>query len=108
MKLARDPRKPESERIAMIELLGELGRDVDRPVLLGFLAPGASQQIQLAAVAALGQFQDAVSVSTAAGARRSGVPVVRDRDHRPAGLAARLGCVPWSTPSAAVTSPRAS
>ena len=43
----------------MIELLGQLGRSEDASVLLGLIEPASSQPIQLAAVAALGQFQDA-------------------------------------------------
>ncbi len=78
VKVACDPRKPESERIAMIGLLGELGRDVDRPVLLGLLAPGVSQQIQLAAVAALGHFQDASLSAPLLARAGSGVPAVRN------------------------------
>jgi putative membrane-bound dehydrogenase-like protein len=53
---ARDPHIAESERASMIELLGQLGRPEDLPVIVGILGRDASPAIQLAAVGALGVF----------------------------------------------------
>ena len=43
----------------MIALLGQLGRPVDIAALSALFDPVESESIQLAALAALGQFQDA-------------------------------------------------
>jgi putative membrane-bound dehydrogenase-like protein len=78
-EIARDRHRPENERIMMIDLLGQLGRSEDISALLGLIEPASSQPIQLAAIAALGQFQDA-ALSTALLVRaRAAPPVVRDR-----------------------------
>jgi putative membrane-bound dehydrogenase-like protein len=79
LKLACDPRKPESQRIAMIELLGQLGRAVDTKALLGLIAPGSSQQVQIAAVNALGHFQDTALSAPLLARAQSAAPFVRDR-----------------------------
>ena len=65
---ARDPRAAGSDRIAMIELLGQLGRTEDVPVLIEILGHDPSPAIQLAAVAALGSFQQASIAPALAGA----------------------------------------
>ncbi len=51
---ARDSRATPSDRIAMIELLGQLGRAEDTTVLIEILGRDPSPAIQLAAVAAMG------------------------------------------------------
>jgi putative membrane-bound dehydrogenase-like protein len=74
-----DPRAREPDRIAVIELLGELGRAEDLPALVKQLNTPPSQAIALAAIAALGHFRDP-AVATALLARyRVASPVVRDR-----------------------------
>ena len=78
-KSARDRHKPENERIVMIDLLGQLGRSEDTSLLLGLIEPASSQPIQLAAIAALGQFQDAGLSTPLLVRARAAAPVVRDR-----------------------------
>ena len=53
---ARDPHAAQSDRLAMIELLGQLGGPNDLPALLEILNRDPSATIQLAAVAALGSY----------------------------------------------------
>ena len=79
VKLACDPGAVETSRIAMIELLGQLGRAGDRAVLLGLIEPSSSQSIQLAAVAGLGRFQDDLLAAPLLARGRTASPVVRDR-----------------------------
>jgi putative heme-binding domain-containing protein len=79
IKLARDPHAHENERSAMIELLGQLGRGQDAIVLLGLIDPGSSTSIQLAAVSALGRFQDPALSASLLSHARSAAPPVRDR-----------------------------
>ena len=79
MSIARDSHAPESARIAMIELLGQLGRAGDRAVLLELIAPAISQSIGLAAVAGLGHFKDDALATPLLTRCRTAAPVVRDR-----------------------------
>ena len=58
---------------------GQLGRSEDTRTLLGLIEPPASQQVQLAAVAALGHFQDAGLSAPLLARARAAAPVVRDR-----------------------------
>jgi putative membrane-bound dehydrogenase-like protein len=78
-EIARDRHKPENDRIAMIELLGQLGRSEDTSVLLELIELTSSQQIQLAAIAALGHFQDTGMAQPLLVRAHSASPVVRDR-----------------------------
>ncbi len=54
VQMARDPRAAASDRAAMLELLGQLGRPEDLPAIVGVLQHDASPTIQLAAVGARG------------------------------------------------------
>jgi putative membrane-bound dehydrogenase-like protein len=56
VRQARDRRAAASDRIAMIELLGQLGRSDDHAALIEILNRDPSATIQLAAVAALGGY----------------------------------------------------
>jgi putative heme-binding domain-containing protein len=78
-KIVRDPRAPESDRISLIELLGQLGRPEDLPVLISTLDSGSSQAIQLAAIAALGQFQQPTIAARLLARYRTAQAVVRDQ-----------------------------
>lgn len=88
LEIIHDPTRPESEREAAIALLGECDFNLAQPVLTALLAPQASNELQLAAVRALGRIDD----------DRIG-PVLCDKDtwhsYRPAtrgaALAALLG-----------------
>ena len=79
LEIARDPRKPESERALMIELLGQLGRSQDTGVLLGLIEARSNGPIPLASIAALGHFQDDALSAPLLVRARAGAPVVRDR-----------------------------
>ena len=74
-----DPLTPEADRIALIELLGEIGRTNDLSVLTRTLKPESSQPIRLAAIAALGHFHEPALAASLLNCYRSGAPVVRDR-----------------------------
>jgi putative membrane-bound dehydrogenase-like protein len=56
--IARSPDAPETDRVSVIELLGQLGRPSDLPMLLELLGKDASRPVQLAALAALSGFQE--------------------------------------------------
>ena len=77
IRLARDSRAPENERDAMIELIGELARPEDLPVLLDLLAHPTSRGTQLAVLAALGRYQEATIAAPLLAAYRSAPPAVR-------------------------------
>jgi putative membrane-bound dehydrogenase-like protein len=79
VELASDRNKPESDRVALIDLLGQLGRSEHTPVLMGLIEPAASQTIQLAAIAALGRFQDAGLAAQLLVRARSASHAVRER-----------------------------
>jgi putative membrane-bound dehydrogenase-like protein len=79
LTLARDRHKPENERISAIELLGQLARAEDSTALLGLIEPGSSVPIQLAAVSALGQFQEASLSDSLLSLARSTPQQVRNR-----------------------------
>jgi putative membrane-bound dehydrogenase-like protein len=74
-----DPLVPEPERIALIELLGELGRTQDLAALKALLNPRSSPAIQLAVVNALGQFQEPELAARLLEYARTASPGVRDR-----------------------------
>ena len=76
---ARDARAAGSDRIASIELLGQLGRTEDVPVLIEILGHDPSPAIQLAAVAALGSFQQASIAPALLERYRSAPATVRAR-----------------------------
>jgi putative heme-binding domain-containing protein len=77
LKLASDRHEPENRRIAMIGLLGELGRADDASALLSFLDKDSSAALQLAAVAALGRYHDASLSAPMLSRARSAPPLVR-------------------------------
>jgi putative membrane-bound dehydrogenase-like protein len=77
--IAQDRHKPENERIAMIDLLGQLGRSEDLSALIELIEPASSQPIELAAIAALGRYQDAGMAQPLLARVHSASPVVRDR-----------------------------
>ncbi len=79
LRLAGDRHQPSDQRIAMIALLGQLGRRVDIAALSALCDPVESESIQLAALAALGQFQDASLAPALLARARAAAPVVRDR-----------------------------
>ena len=79
VRLARDSRAPDDDRIAMIELIGQLARAEDLPVLLDLLAHPGSRGTQLAVLAALGRYQEATIAASLLAAYRSGEPAVRQR-----------------------------
>jgi putative membrane-bound dehydrogenase-like protein len=54
--MAQDPHIRAADRLAMIELLGQLGRPADLPLIADVLRRDASPTIQLAAVAAIGGY----------------------------------------------------
>jgi putative membrane-bound dehydrogenase-like protein len=74
-----DPKASEHDRLAMIELAGALGRPEDLPALAGCLKPGASQQLQLAAVSAIGHFSDPKLAGDLLESYRTATPAVRGR-----------------------------
>ncbi len=76
---ARDARAAGSDRIASIELLGQLGRTDDVPVLIEILGHDPSPGIQLAAVAALGSSQQASIAPALLERYRSAPATVRSR-----------------------------
>jgi putative membrane-bound dehydrogenase-like protein len=76
-KQARDPAISESDRIALIDLLGQLGRPEDGSLLVEIMRNGTSSQIQLAAANALGRFSEG-SIGEALIERcRSAAPALR-------------------------------
>jgi putative membrane-bound dehydrogenase-like protein len=79
IKKARDPRAAESDRTALIELLGQLGRTVDVPVLIEILGHDPNPAIQLAAVAALGGYSQPSAAQPLLERYRSASSVVRAR-----------------------------
>jgi putative membrane-bound dehydrogenase-like protein len=78
-KRMADTSASDSDRIAMIELLGELGRADDLPALIQQLSRPSSQSIALAAIAALGHFQEPALATALLSCYRSAGPIVRDR-----------------------------
>ena len=58
MKTVRDPKANESDRIALMELIGQLGRPEDIPALVQILKTDKRSAIQLAAIAALGTYAE--------------------------------------------------
>jgi putative heme-binding domain-containing protein len=78
-KQAGDAHARESDRIALIELLGQLGRTQDGPVLIAILRRDPSPPIQLAAIAALGSFGQPALAPPLLEHARSAPPAIRDR-----------------------------
>jgi putative membrane-bound dehydrogenase-like protein len=78
-KIVRNPRAVQSDRIALIELLGQLGRPEDLPVLIEAFESGSSQALQLAAIAALGQFQQPTIAGRLLARYRNAPAMVRDQ-----------------------------
>jgi putative heme-binding domain-containing protein len=77
---ARDRRARESDRIALIDLLGQLGRADDLPLLLELLERDPNASIQLAVIAALGSFsRPTVALPLLEHYRSSSSTVVRER-----------------------------
>ncbi len=76
---ARDPRVAASDRIAMIELLGQLGRPEDLPLVVDILRRDASPAIQLAAVTAIGAYADPTAARPLLERYPSAPPAVRAR-----------------------------
>ena len=74
-----DSTAPAADRIALIDVLGELGRTEDLSALTGLLKPGSSQAIQLAAVAALGHFEEPALAAPLLKHCRLATPAVRAR-----------------------------
>jgi putative membrane-bound dehydrogenase-like protein len=79
VKLARDLRAAESDRAAMIELLGQLGRTEDFPAIAGLFQHDASPTIQIAALGALGAFPQHATARTLLERYPSAAPAVRAR-----------------------------
>jgi putative membrane-bound dehydrogenase-like protein len=79
IKKARDPRAAAPDRIALIELLGQLGRTDDIPVLVEILGRDTSPSIQLAAVAALGGYSQPSTAAAMLERYRSASTGVRTR-----------------------------
>jgi len=77
-RIREDP-TPEAHRINLIELLGQLGRPDDAPLLIQTLRRASSQEVQLAAVAALGQFPQPSTAAPLLAQYRLASPPVRDR-----------------------------
>ena len=105
--LARDPRTAGSTRAAMIELLGQVGRAEDLPVLAGLLEREASPTIQLAAVGALGGYARTVHGRAAARAlsfRRTGGPRANPRIALHASGGGKRAC--WTRSSIGGSPPR--
>ena len=63
----------------MIELLGQLARAEDLPIIAGLLGRDASPTIQLAAVGALGSYAEASAAAPLLDRYRSAAPAVRAR-----------------------------
>jgi putative membrane-bound dehydrogenase-like protein len=76
---ARDKRSSASDRVAMIELLGQLGRPDDLPRIVEILRTDPSPAIQLAAVAALGAYADPTAARPLLERYPSAAPAVRAR-----------------------------
>jgi mono/diheme cytochrome c family protein len=77
--LARNPRGAGADRAAMIELLGQLSRPEDLPVIVDILRRDASPTIQLAAVGALGAFAQPTDAGPLLDRYPSASPTVRAR-----------------------------
>jgi putative membrane-bound dehydrogenase-like protein len=78
-RLAGDGRASEPSRAAMIELLGQLGRPEDMAILIEIFENDSRPAIQLAALAALGQFQQPTIAPVLLTHYRGGTPAVRER-----------------------------
>src|SRR5262249_2721849 len=70
---------PESVRIAMLELLGQIARPKDMDFLCGTLGNAKAQAIELAAISALGHFDQPAIAEVLLARCGSGSPAVRDR-----------------------------
>ncbi len=79
LKGACDPTVPETDRIALIALLGELGRAQDQTALVAIFRSEPSQPIQVAAIAALGHFHEPALAVPLLKQYRAAAPVIRDR-----------------------------
>ncbi len=77
--LARNPRAAGADRAAMIELLGQLARPEDLPLIVTLLRSDASPAIQLAAVGALGAFAQPAAAAPLLERYPSASPAVRQR-----------------------------
>jgi putative membrane-bound dehydrogenase-like protein len=75
----RDQRTPEADRISLIDLLGQLGRPEDQPLLIETLTRETNQRVQLATVLALGQFPQQVTAAPLLAYYHRASPLVRER-----------------------------
>jgi putative membrane-bound dehydrogenase-like protein len=79
VKIARDPKSPQSERTALIALLGQLGRPEHLAALVEILRSKPVQAIELASVAALGTFHQPMVAAVLLKHYRTASQIVRDR-----------------------------
>jgi putative membrane-bound dehydrogenase-like protein len=79
VKCIRAESTPEVDRITLIELLGQLGRPDDAPLLIQTLGRGSSETVQLAVLAALGQLRQPTMAAPLLAYYREASPLVRDR-----------------------------
>ncbi len=77
--LAGDRSAAESDRAAMIELLGQLARPEDLPVVVGLLQHDPRPTVQLAAVGALGSYAQPATARPLLERYHSAAPTVRAR-----------------------------
>jgi putative membrane-bound dehydrogenase-like protein len=75
----RETSAPDADRIALIELLGQLGRPEDAALLVETLEHGSNPAIELAALAALGQFPQPVPAAPLLKHYQHASPTVRTR-----------------------------
>jgi putative heme-binding domain-containing protein len=64
VKLAGEANAPLSERISLIELIGQLARPEDASVLVGLLRSGSGESIALAAIPALANFPQSTAAAS--------------------------------------------
>jgi putative membrane-bound dehydrogenase-like protein len=78
-KIALDRRAPATDRLSLIDLLGQLGRPADLPLLLDLLGSDPDRDIQLAALAALSAFHEPGIARAVLGQYRKASALVRER-----------------------------
>ena len=78
-RLVANSHADQADRLAMIELLGQLHGPDDLPVLLALVEPAASQALQRAALAAIGQFQQPEIAAALLARYRSASPPIGER-----------------------------
>jgi putative membrane-bound dehydrogenase-like protein len=79
MERSGDPTAAVADRIALIELLGQLSPPHGEPLLLQLVTSGSEEAIQLAAVSALGGFQEPGVAGPLLDRYPKASPAVRDR-----------------------------